>query len=95
MKLEIGGGNKNRNGWYNLDLYAKNPDYRVDLRTHPYLPIQDNNWWDEYKLETFLRASGFSNVRASRPYQSRDAELRGEEFDSHLKISMYMECERS
>jgi SAM-dependent methyltransferase len=42
MKLNLGGGNKKLEGYVNVDLFAENPEYRVDLMKLPW-PFADKS----------------------------------------------------
>ena len=51
------------------------------------------NWFNEEKLTAMLADAGFINIKRSEAFKSEDAELR-KGFDSHLAISIFMECGR-
>jgi SAM-dependent methyltransferase len=42
VKLDFGGGEKAMPGWETVDLYSKNPKYRIDLTKFPW-PFEDQS----------------------------------------------------
>jgi SAM-dependent methyltransferase len=42
LKLDLGGGNKRMPGWETVDLYAADPQFRVDLTKFPW-PFKDQS----------------------------------------------------
>jgi len=59
-------------------------------KTRPY--IAHTNGFTYEKLSKKLEEAGFVNIKRSSFRESEDEELRGEIFDKHQLISLYVEC---
>lgn len=69
-------------------------DWAISLcdRSRSYIAHINGIYYE--KLEKLLKDAGFENIERSSYKKSRDMELRGEHFDLHPTVSLFVECNK-